>query len=155
MCSRTGVSIWQGDSHAAAESHANVLCKAVKGPAIHQNSQMVRNHLEQLQKIPIDLHGQVYQRVKSILERNFVKYESPAVYPERVISGILRLQRYEVLLQNMITSHRISLLESMTDTMKIPLDSYEDFLCVQERLDIYYIMLERSLRLSCGQHDIE
>ncbi len=43
----------------------------------------------------------------------------------------------------------------MTETMKIPLDSYEDLLFVQERLAMYYIMLERSLRLSYGQHDIE
>ena len=43
----------------------------------------------------------------------------------------------------------------MTEVMKIPLDAYEDLLFVQERLAIYYSMLERSLRLSYGQHDIE
>ena len=43
----------------------------------------------------------------------------------------------------------------MTEVMKIPLDSYEDLLFVQERLAIYYSMLERSLLLSYGQHDIE
>ena len=43
----------------------------------------------------------------------------------------------------------------MTQVMKIPLDAYEDLLFVQERLAIYYSMLERSLRLSYGQHDIE
>ncbi len=39
--------------------------------------------------------------------------------------------------------------------MKIPLGSYEDLLFVQVRLAIYYSMLERSLLLSYGQHDIE
>jgi hypothetical protein len=39
--------------------------------------------------------------------------------------------------------------------VQIPLDSYEDLLFVQELLAIYYSMLERSLRLSCCQHDIE
>jgi hypothetical protein len=43
----------------------------------------------------------------------------------------------------------------MIEVMKIPLDSYEDLLFVQERLAIYYSMLERSLLLSYGQHDIE
>jgi hypothetical protein len=43
----------------------------------------------------------------------------------------------------------------MTETMKIPLDSYYDLLFVKERLAMYYIMLERSLRLFYGQHDIE
>ena len=41
------------------------------------------------------------------------------------------------------------------EIMQIPLDSYEDLLFVQECLAIYYSMLERSLRLSYGQHDIE
>jgi hypothetical protein len=84
-----------------------------------------------------------------------VNYEAPAVYSEHVISGILYLQRCEVLLQNMIISQRTSLVKSMIEAMKIPLDSYEDFLFVQERLAIYYSMLERSLLLSYGQHDIE
>jgi hypothetical protein len=84
-----------------------------------------------------------------------VNYESPAVYPEHVVSGILHLQRCEVPLQKMITSQRISVLESITETMKIPLDSHEDLLWVQERLAIYYNMLERSLLLSHGQHDID
>jgi hypothetical protein len=43
----------------------------------------------------------------------------------------------------------------MTETMKIPLDFYEDLLFVKERLAIYYSMLERSLWLSYGQNDIE
>jgi hypothetical protein len=55
----------------------------------------------------------------------------------------------------MITSQRTSLLKSMIEVVKIPLDSYEDLLFVQERLSIYYSMLERSLRLSYGQHDIK
>jgi hypothetical protein len=55
----------------------------------------------------------------------------------------------------MITSQRTLILESMTETMKIPLDSYEDLLFVNERLAMYYSMLERSLRLSYGQHDIK
>jgi hypothetical protein len=59
------------------------------------------------------------------------------------------------LLQNMITSQLTSLLESMTEAMKIPLGSNEDLLFVQESLAIYYSMLERSLLLSFGQHDIE
>jgi hypothetical protein len=84
-----------------------------------------------------------------------VNYEAPAVYPEHVISRILHLQRCEVLLQNMIVSQPNSLMKSMIEAMKIPLDSYEDLLCVQERLAIYYRMLERSLRLSYGQLDIE
>ncbi len=41
------------------------------------------------------------------------------------------------------------------EIMQIPLDSYEDLLFVQDSLAIYYSMLERSLRLSYGQHDIE
>jgi hypothetical protein len=43
------------------------------------------------------------------------------------------------------------------EIMQIPLDYYEDLLFVQleERLAIYYSMLERSLRLSYGQHDIQ
>ncbi len=90
---------------------------------------MARNHLEKLRKILIYLFGEVNQKVKSILERHFVN-ESPAVYPEHVISGILHLQQCEVLLQNMITSQRTSLLESMTEAIKIPLGSYEDLLFV-------------------------
>ncbi len=43
----------------------------------------------------------------------------------------------------------------MTKTMKILLESYEDILWVQEDLAIYYSMLERSLWLSYGQHDIK
>jgi hypothetical protein len=93
--------------------------------------------------------------VKSILERHFVNYETPGVYPEHVISGILHLQRCEVLLQNMITSQRTSLVKSMIEVMQIPLDSYEDLVFVHERLTIYYSMLERSLQLSYGQHDIK
>ena len=60
--------------------------------------------LRNIKKVPIYLFGEVNQRVKSILERHFVNYEAPAVYPEHVISGILHLQRCEVLLQNMIIS---------------------------------------------------
>jgi hypothetical protein len=71
------------------------------------------------------------------------------------ISGILHLQRCEVLLQNMIISQRNSLVKSMIEVMKIPFDSHEDLLFVQEHLAIYYSMLERSLLLSYGQHDIE
>jgi hypothetical protein len=82
-----------------------------------------------------------------------VNYQLPAVYSEHVISGISHLQRFEVLLQNMITSQRISLLESMTKIMKIMLDSFEDLLWVQESPAIYY--MERSLLLSFGQHDIK
>jgi hypothetical protein len=55
----------------------------------------------------------------------------------------------------MIISQRTSLVKSMIEVMKIPLDSYKDLLFVQERLAIYYSILERSLRLSYGQHDIE
>ncbi len=65
------------------------------------------------------------------------------------------LQRCEELLQNMITSQRISLVESMIEVMKLLLDSYEDLLFVQELLAINYSMLERSLPLSYGPHDIE
>ncbi len=43
----------------------------------------------------------------------------------------------------------------MTEAMKIPLGSYEELLFVQARRAIYYSMLERSLLLSYGQHDIE
>jgi hypothetical protein len=43
----------------------------------------------------------------------------------------------------------------MTESMKIPLDSDEDLLFVQERLAMYYSMLERSLRFSYGKHYIE
>ncbi len=86
-----------------------------------------------------------------------MNYESSAVYPEQVISGqgILHLQQCEVLLQNMFTWQRISLLESMTETIKILLDSYEDLLWVQEHLAICYSILERSLWLSYGQHGIK
>ncbi len=122
---------------------------------IYHDSQVARNHLEKLKKNPIYLFGEVNQRVKSILELHFVNHEAPAVYPEHFISGILHLQRCEVLLQNMIISQRTSLVKSMIEVMKIPLDCYEDLLFVQERLAIYYSMLERSLRLSYGQHDIE
>jgi hypothetical protein len=55
----------------------------------------------------------------------------------------------------MITSQRTPILESMTETIKIPLESYEDLLFVKERLSMYYSVMERSLRLSYGQHDIE
>jgi hypothetical protein len=106
----------------------------MEGMVTYHDSQVARNHLEKLKKIPIYLFGEVNQRVKSILERHFVNYESSAVYPEHVISGILHLQRCEVLIQNMnhmITSQRTSLLESMTEAMKIPLGSYEDLLFVQ------------------------
>jgi hypothetical protein len=43
----------------------------------------------------------------------------------------------------------------MTETMKIPLGSYEDLLFVKELLAMHYSMLERSLLLSYGQHDIK
>ncbi len=69
---------------------------------IYHDSQVARNHVEKLQKFPNYLLGEVSQRVKSILDRHFVNYEAPAVYPEHVISGILHLQQCEVLLQNMI-----------------------------------------------------
>jgi hypothetical protein len=95
--------------------------------------------LRNIKKVPIYLFGEVNQRVKSILERHFVNYEAPAVYPEHVISGILHPQRCEVLLQNMIISQRTSLVKSMIEVMKIPLDFYEDLLFVQERLAIYYV----------------
>jgi hypothetical protein len=55
----------------------------------------------------------------------------------------------------MIILQRTSLLKSVIEVMKIPLDSYEDLLFVQECLAIYYSMLERSLGLSYGQHGIE
>jgi hypothetical protein len=71
----------------------------MEGIATCHDSQVARNHLEKLTKTP-------NQRVKSILERHFVNHESPAVYPEHVISGILHLQQCEVLLQNMIASQR-------------------------------------------------
>jgi hypothetical protein len=60
--------------------------------------------LNSFKKIPLYLYGEFNQRVKSIPERNFVNYESSAVYPEYTISGILHLQRCEVLLQNMLSS---------------------------------------------------
>ena len=102
--------------------------QTMEGMLIYHDSQVARNHLEKLKGFPIYLFGEVNQRVKSILERHFVNYEAPAVYPEHVISGILHLQRCEVLLQNMIISQRTSLVKSMIEVMKIPLDSYEDFL---------------------------
>jgi hypothetical protein len=128
--------------------------QTIEGMLIYHDSQVARNHLEKLKGFPIYLLGEVNQRVKSILERHFVNYEAPAVYPEHVISGILHLQRCEVLLQNMIISQRDPLVKSMTEVMKIPLDAYEDLLFVQESLANYYSMLERYLRLSYGQLDI-
>ena len=64
----------------------------MEGMVIYHDSQVARNHLEKLKKIPNYLFGEVNQRVKSILESHFVNYEAPAVYPEHVISGILHLQ---------------------------------------------------------------
>jgi hypothetical protein len=129
----------------------------MEGMVIYHDSQVqvAKNHLEKLKKFPNYLCGEVNQRVKSTLERHFMNYEAPAIYPEHFISGILHLQRCEVLLQNMVISQRTSLVKSMIEVMKIPLDSYEDLLFVQERLAIYYSMFERSLWLSYGQHDIE
>ncbi len=95
----------------------------MEGMVIYHASQVARNHLEKLKEFPIYLFGEVNQRVKSILEHRFVNYEAPAVYPEHVLSGILHLQRYEVLLQDMIISQWTSLLKSMIEVMKIPLDS--------------------------------
>jgi hypothetical protein len=57
-----------------------------------------------------------------------------------------------------LSMHLSQYAETMIPTyeiMQIPLDSYEDLLFVQERIAIYYSMLERSLRLSYGQHDIK
>jgi hypothetical protein len=127
----------------------------MEGMVIYHDSQVARNHLEKLNFFPIYLLSEVNQRVKSILECHFVNHKTPAVYPEHVISGILHLQQCEVLLQNMITSQRNSFLESMIEVMKIPLNFYKDLRFVQERLAIYYSMLERSLRLTYGQHDIK
>ncbi len=142
--------------HHNAESHFKI--QTMEGMVIYHDSQVARiprNHLEKLKIFPIYLFGEVNQRVKLILERHFVNYETPAVYPEHAISGILHLQQCEVLPQNMITSQRTSLVTFMIEVMKTPLDSYEDLLFVQERLAIYYSMLERSLLLSHGQHDIK
>ncbi len=97
---------------------------------VYHDSQVAKNHLEKLKKFRIYLFGEVNQRVKSILEHHFANYEAPAVNPEHVIPGILHLQRCEVLLQNMIISQRTSLVKSMIEVMKIPLDSYEDLLFV-------------------------
>ncbi len=106
-----------------SSSYSGKVFQTMEGIGIHHDSQMARNHLEQLQKFHLYLYGKVYQRVKSIPEHNFVIHESAAVYPKHVISEIFHLQQCEVLLQNMITSQRISLLESMTETKIIPLDS--------------------------------
>ncbi len=56
---------------------------------------------------------------------------------------------------SMLLSQYVETMIPMYEIVQIPLDSYEDLLFVQERLAIYYSMLERSLRLSYGQHDIE
>jgi len=68
--------------------HGNAF-QTMEGMLIYHDSQVARNHLEKLQKFPIYLFGEVNQRVLSILERHFVNYEAPAVYPEHVISGII------------------------------------------------------------------
>jgi hypothetical protein len=121
-----------GEEYSA--SYRRKVFQTMEGMVIYHDSQVARNHLQKLKKIPIYLFGEV--NVKSILECYLVNYETPAVYPEYIISGILHLQRCEVLLQNMITSQRNSLLESMFEVMKIPLGSYEDLLFVQ-RFAIY------------------
>ncbi len=72
--------------------------QTMEGVVIYHDSQVARNHLEKLKKFPIYLFGEVNQRVKLILERHFVNHDTPAVYPEHVISGILHLQLCEVLL---------------------------------------------------------
>ncbi len=74
----------------------------MEGMVVYHDSQVARNNRDNLKKIPIYLFGEVNQRVESILERHFVNYEAQAVYPEHVISGILHLQRCEVLLQNKV-----------------------------------------------------
>jgi hypothetical protein len=56
----------------------------MEGMVIYHDSQVARNHLEKLKKNPIYLFGEVNQRVKLILERHFVNYETPAVYPEHI-----------------------------------------------------------------------
>jgi hypothetical protein len=56
---------------------------------------------------------------------------------------------------SMLLSQYAETMIPIYELVQIPLDSYEDLLFVQERLAIYYSMLERSLRLSYGQHDIE
>ena len=58
---------------------------------------------------------------------------------------------------SMLLSQYAETMIPIYEIVQIPLDSYEDLLpvIVQERLVIYYSMLERSLRLSYGQHDIK
>ncbi len=118
------------DGEEYSASYRGKGLQTFEGVAIYHDSQVARIHLEKIKKFPIYLFGEVNQGVKLILERHFVNYESPVVYTEHVISGILHLQRCEVPLQNMITSQRTSLLESMTVAMKIPLGAYEDLLFV-------------------------
>jgi hypothetical protein len=56
---------------------------------------------------------------------------------------------------SMLLSQHAETMIPMYEIVQIPLDSGEDLLFVQERLATYYSMLERSLRLSYGQLDIE
>jgi hypothetical protein len=77
-----------GDEYSA--SYRGKVFQTMEGIAIYHDSQVARNHLEKLKnlKSPIYLFGEVIRRVKSILERPFVNYESPAVYPEHGIPGL-------------------------------------------------------------------
>jgi hypothetical protein len=74
----------RGDEDSA--SYLGMVFQTVEGIAIHHDLQMARNHLEQLQFFLLYLYGEVNHRAKLILERNFLKYESPSVNPEHVIS---------------------------------------------------------------------
>ena len=71
------------DGNEYSASYRGAAFQTMEGMVIYHDSQVARNHLEKLKKNPIFLFGEVNHRVKSILERHFVNYEAPAVYPSR------------------------------------------------------------------------
>jgi hypothetical protein len=56
---------------------------------------------------------------------------------------------------SMLLSQHADTMLPMYEIMKTPLSCYGNLLNVKERLAIYYSLLNRSLRVSYGQHDIE
>ncbi len=77
------------------------------------------------------------------------------IIPPQLLQRTTMLMLVPNLNLSMLLSQYAETMIPKYEIMQITLDSYEDLLFVQERLAIYYSMLERSLRLSYGQHDIE
>ncbi len=164
MCSRTGVSNRPGDSYPAAERLANVLCEAV-----HYRSSAAANVSDKQRYVfhsccwnpceDLNKYGREHQLVSPIQptfvsvyhdSRAAIVFVSEGSEVVKTTTLSFKLNQLEVLL-----SQHADTMIPMYEIMQTPLICYGNLLYVKERLAIYYSLLKRSLRFSCGQHDIE